>query len=264
MASVKDVAIVLRRLDYSETSQVLAMLTREHGQQRLIAKGIKRSTKTRTAVGIDLLELGNLVYTRRPGREDTLGTLIEWRQRENFAHLRRDLVRLYAAQYAAEVSSHLTEIHDPHPALFDALERLFVRLATDDAVAELGAFLWRMLKEIGLQPQLFHCVNCKRSVEREPELFFSTRLGGAVCRDCESAAVEKRRIDPAILGCLAEYAGHRLDSAPAFDRRTDKHARAVFDVLDYHLTETIGRRLRLTGPLCDALSIGLGRDMKKS
>ncbi len=37
MASVKDVAIVLRRLDYSETSQVLAMLTREHGQQRLIA-----------------------------------------------------------------------------------------------------------------------------------------------------------------------------------------------------------------------------------
>ena len=62
MAAVKDQAIVLRRLDYSETSQVLVFLTREHGLQRLIAKGIKRSTKKKYATGIDLLERGRLVF----------------------------------------------------------------------------------------------------------------------------------------------------------------------------------------------------------
>lgn len=250
MASVKDVAVVLRRLDYSETSQVLAMLTREHGQQRLIAKGIKRSTKTRTAVGIDLLELGDLIYTRRPGREDTLGTLIEWRQRENFAHLRRDLVRWYAAQYAAEVTSHLTEIHDPHPDLFDALSLFFARSATDEATAALGEYLWSMLKGIGLQPDLFHCVNCKRTVEQEPELYFSSRLGGAICRDCEPTAIEKRRIDPAIPRALAGVGKNRNGSRSA----AGTPAMSIFQLLDYHLTETAGRRLRLTGPLSDALA----------
>ncbi len=168
--------------------------------------------------------------------------------------MRRDLVRLYAAQYAAEVSSHLTEIHDPHPALFDALERLFVRLATDDAVAELGAFLWRMLKEIGLQPELFHCVNCKRSVEREPELFFSSRLGGAVCRDCETAAVEKRRIDPAIPRVLARIGANR----DGLSSVAGSPATALFPMLDYHITETVGRRLRLTAPLFDAIETQRG------
>lgn len=255
MAAVKDVAVVLRRLDYSETSQVLAMLTREHGQQRLIAKGIKRSTKTRTAVGIDLLELGHVIYSRRPGKEDTLGILIEWRQKENFSHLRRNLVRWYAAQYASEVTSHLTEVHDPHPDLFDALEAFFTRSATDDAVVALGEYLWLMLKGIGLQPDLFHCVNCKRRVDREPELFFSSRLGGAVCRDCESAAVEKRRIDPAIPRALAQIGASRNGSSTA----AGPPALALLQMLDYHLTETAGRRLRLTAPLFDALEARRGQ-----
>ena len=55
MPLVKDEAIVLRRLDSSESSQVLVFFTREHGPQRLIAKGIKRGTKQRFATGIDLL-----------------------------------------------------------------------------------------------------------------------------------------------------------------------------------------------------------------
>ena len=54
MTAIKDEAIVLRRLDYSETSQVLAFFTRDHGPRRLIAKGVKRSTKKKFATGIDL------------------------------------------------------------------------------------------------------------------------------------------------------------------------------------------------------------------
>ncbi len=61
MALISDRAIVLRRLDYSETSQILALFTREYGQVRVIAKGIKRSTRSRFAVGIDLLEVGQVV-----------------------------------------------------------------------------------------------------------------------------------------------------------------------------------------------------------
>ena len=47
-----DQAIVLGRLDYSETSQVHVLFAREHGKVRAIAKGIKRGTKKRFAAAV--------------------------------------------------------------------------------------------------------------------------------------------------------------------------------------------------------------------
>ena len=123
MASIKDNAIVLRRLDYSETSQVLAFFTRRHGQRRLIAKGVKRSTKKKFSPGIDLLEQGELVFWHRPQSESGLATLTEWRQTNLFVGLRAGLDRWYAGQYAAEITASMTQENDPHPALYDAFVR---------------------------------------------------------------------------------------------------------------------------------------------
>ena len=90
MSLISDKAIVLRRLDYSETSQILALFTREHGQVRVIAKGIKRSTRSRFAVGIDLLELGHVVWSAREDRPQNLGILTEWKQVNAFVGLREN------------------------------------------------------------------------------------------------------------------------------------------------------------------------------
>ncbi|MFQ5423708.1 MAG: DNA repair protein RecO [Phycisphaerae bacterium] len=247
MALVRDTAIVLRRLDFSETSQILAMLTREHGQQHLIAKGIKRSTKTRVAVGIDLLELGSLVYSRRTGREGTLATLTEWRQEDHFPHLRRSLVGLYAGLYAAEATTRLTEVHDPHPELFDGLVRLFRALREEGALATLGSFLWLLLKEVGLRPDLVRCVSCDRRLGQEPLLYFSSRSGGAICRDCEPAIVDKRRIDPATAAVLSEAAAESAGPLPALA------AEPAFDLMDYHIRETLSQPLRVSSSLREVL-----------
>lgn len=285
MPPVHDEAIALRRLDYSETSQVLAVFCRDHGQQRVIAKGIKRSTKTRVSVGIDLLEWGDVVYSRRPGKEDTLATLIEWRQRDNFPHLRRDLAVWYAGQYAAEVTTQLTEVHDPHPDLYAALLGLLRRLGRDELLEALGDFLCDLLREIGLGPDFGRCVACGRSIAGETVLHFSSRGGGAICRDCEGATIDKRRVTPQVAEVLAWSGGRpprsntAVDSAAHTEADTDAHtradtdagtktgtavgaarptpdprtSRAVFDLLDYHITELMSRPPRVSGPLREAL-----------
>lgn len=245
MTIAKDVAVVLRRLDYSETSQVLVVFTRRYGQQRVIAKGVKRSTKKRASVGIDLLEAGDISFSQRPDKTDVLSTLTEWRQSETFPHLRGELARLYAAQYAAEVTAQLTEVGDPHPALYDALVESFSRLAADPPLAALVRFLWILLREIGLVPDLARCMNCGRTVLEDRKLYFSSRAGGAICRDCEPHAVEKRGLDPDAARLLAGD-----DHVPRDSERTWRHA---FDLLDYHLTETMGKPARLRGPLLAAI-----------
>lgn len=246
MSLFSDIAVVLRRLDYSETSQILVLLTREHGLQRLIAKGVKRATKTRASVGIDLLEVGRLVFSRRPGKEETLATLTEWRQEETFPHLRTDLVRNYAAQYAAEVTSHQMEVHDPHPELFDGLRHFFRALKDGPPIGLLARYLWFLLTQIGLRPELSRCMGCGRSVERDPVLYFSSHQGGAICRDCEPAVVEKRRIS----GALARAFGAMGSPNPLDD---PKLAREAFDLLDYHLTELLARPPKLSAPLRAAM-----------
>ena len=42
MSRFKDQAVCIRMIDWSETSQIVALLTREHGVLRGLAKGSKR------------------------------------------------------------------------------------------------------------------------------------------------------------------------------------------------------------------------------
>jgi DNA repair protein RecO (recombination protein O) len=252
MALIKDDAIVLRRLDFSETSQVLAIFTRAHGQQRLIAKGIKRSTKQRASVGIDLLELGAVVIFQRAGHEDRMGTITEWQQRSTFPHLRASLKQWYAAQYAAEAVAQLTEVHDPHPAVFDSLASFLEQVSHRDSLSALVEFLWILLTQLGMRPELSRCMSCGNELDlaqgsgphiTAPLLYFSSREGGAICRDCEPNLVEKLRIDSAAVRGLQ---ANRIEST-----RDAAHA---FALLDYHLRETIGRPLRLSAPIKSTLA----------
>jgi len=233
MALIKDEAVVLRRLDFSESSQVLAVFTREHGQQRVIAKGVKRATRQRASVGIDLLERGDIVFSQRPGGEDRLSPLTEWRQLDNFPHLRADLARYYAGLYAGEAVAMLTEVHDPHAGLYDGLRAFLADLATGESGVLLARFLWLLLTEIGLQPELSVCTSCRRSVAGDRVLYFSSRSGGAICRDCEPASVEKFQL---AVGAAGVARGDLTDG---------KTVRAALAMLDYHITEILGRPLRV-------------------
>lgn len=234
MPAIKDQAVVLRRLDYSETSQVLVFLTREHGVRRLIAKGVRRGTKQRFATGIDLLERGQVVFIARSQGSSGLATMSEWRQSEAYLAIRQHLGALYAAQYAAEITAAMTEEADPHPALFDALVQLLSVLQDGrDMLEPLTRYQRAALVEVGLWPDLSRCVVCDKPAPAGRAAYFSAQQGGLVCRFCEPELTEKRKVAAAPLTAL------RQDAVNA------ETARPVFELLDYTISHTIGRRVAL-------------------
>jgi len=225
MNSQTDHAIVLRLTEYSETSQITTLFSERHGQLRLIAKGARRSTRKRFAAGLDLLESGEVSFL--PPRGDAqLGTLTEWVQRDTFAGLRREGLRLYGALYAAELVAALTEEADPHPELYryfaDTLRAL---CDADRPAACLPTFQADLLQTVGYAPNLTECVSCRGAITSGAPLHFSAGAGGLLCRDCELRYVEKRRISSRL-----------LETTPA-----DGDPRAWFELLNYHLT-SIARR----------------------
>lgn len=228
METRRDEALVVRLTEYSETSQIATLFTALNGLVRLIAKGARRSTKTRFAAGLDLLELGDVMFV--PPRGDAqLGTLMEWTQRDAFSGLRREALRLYGAMYAAELVTRMTEENDPHPRLYAGLVEAGRTLSgTAPAAPAIVAFQERLLHEVGYAPDLHNCVGCKHHPADRQRVYFSAGGGGIVCRDCEMHVVEKRRVPAGLLA-----------SPPS-----EGNAAEWFKLYDYYLTYLAGQRFR--------------------
>src|SRR5947207_3278004 len=122
MAAEKATALVLRTTDWSESSRIATLWTREFGRVRVLAKGGRR-LKSNFESALDLLTVCSIVLLRKSS--GSLDLLTEARVVQRFPQLRTDLAALYAAYYVAELLSDWTEDYDPHPILFDeALDAL--------------------------------------------------------------------------------------------------------------------------------------------
>src|SRR5438105_10726434 len=116
MAAEKALALVLKTTDWSESSRIVTLWTREFGKVRALAKGGRR-LKSAFENALDLLTVCSILFLRKsPG---TLDLLTEAQVVQRFPRLRDDLDALYAAYYVAELLSDWTEDYDPHPLLFD-------------------------------------------------------------------------------------------------------------------------------------------------
>lgn len=242
MAILKDQAIVLRRLDFSESSQVLLFFTREHGGQRLIAKGVKRSTKKKYGTAIDLLEHGHVTWIRKTTGESQLGTLTEWKQIEAWLGLRSELIRLNGAQYLAEITGMLTEDNDPHPRLFDALAgTLFALASGDSALSGIVGYQQTLLQEAGLWPDFERCVITDRAAPAGRPAYYSATQGGLVSRDQADTLSEKRLIPANVLDHI-----RKRDWA-------EDLAGQIFHVFNYTISHAAGKPPVTTPSLLNAL-----------
>src|SRR5688572_29788843 len=203
MPLVRDRCICLRKTEYSETSQILTLFSREHGIIRAIAKGAHRRTKAGASKfdgGVDLVDTGDAVFTHDPGRD--LATLTEWGLRDGHLGLRSNLRNMYLALYAAELVSRLVEEHDPHAELFDRLQSTLTELESARHEEAFRAFELDLLRETGYLADLANCASCGAPVTDAGPAFFSPSRGGVICRNCESAFPDRAALDPRLLRLL--------------------------------------------------------------
>lgn len=244
----RDRCLCLRKVEYSETSQILTLFGRESGLVRAIAKGAHRRTKAGASKfdgGLDLLDLGDAVFSLR--LEKDLATLTEWSLRDGHLELRRDLRALYLAQYAAELTSLLIEEHDPHSNLFDRLERTVLELPSARREEVFLAFELDLLREAGYMPNLVACANCRAPFSDREPWAFSPASGGIVCRNCEGVAPDRIPVDARLVSLvnvllrLPRQNGNLLRLPQLTRRQTDPLNR----VLAQHMQHTLGRGLRV-------------------
>lgn len=142
-------AYVLHRYDWSESSLILEVLTRNHGRMALVAKGVKKPTSQYRAVLLPLQPL-SLGW----GGDAEVRTLksAQWVG----GHVMPTGEALISGSYLNELLMRLLARDDPHPALFEHYG-LAVQLLAERADAQqliLRAFELLLLRETGLLPDL--------------------------------------------------------------------------------------------------------------
>jgi DNA repair protein RecO (recombination protein O) len=202
MPTISDSAVCIRRWDFSETSQTVSLLTREHGIIRGLAKGAKRE-KGAFSGGLDVLTRGQVVAIVRPGRE--LATLTEWHLDETYRVIRRRLDANRAGLYMADLVHHMLTDQDPHPPVFDALVEALDGLADPSQVGmALLLFQWRVLAETGYRPEVERDAETGRPLPEDAEvLAFNPRAGGIVAAPVGSDHWRVRRSTVELLRTVA-------------------------------------------------------------
>lgn len=240
MPTEKAQALVIHAIDWSETSRIVALWTREIGKVRALAKGGRRLNSTFESA-LDLLTFCDIVLVRK--FSGSLDLLTEARVRERFGRLRHDLQALYAAYYVAEMLSDWTQEHDPHPALFDEALTTLRELGAADVLAgaRLARFELILLRELGYGPALDACAHCSAPAPGGA-IAFSAAAGGVLCPSCQHRHKDRRP--------LSSVARQALDllrqPGDAWRTVVDVAARAeVRQVLNDYETYVQGRRPRL-------------------
>jgi len=242
MSAEKAQALVLRTVEFSETSLVATVFTREFGKVRGLAKGARR-LKGPFDNALDLLAACRIVFLRKSS--GGLDLFTEARLERRFRPAGRSLRSLYAAYYVGELLELLTDDYDPHPELFDgALGALAALAAGEPVPQQLLRFELTALGWLGHLPSLEQCVECGRTVEMGGRVAFSLQAGGVLCGRCRPGKKQVVSVSLGVLKAMARFAdaGSELWQQVELDQRTRGELRAV---LNHYLSNLLGRPPRM-------------------
>ncbi|MBX3442574.1 MAG: DNA repair protein RecO [Planctomyces sp.] len=204
MSTEKSDALVIRLADFSESSRVVTLFTREQGKVAALAKGAKRLRGPFEAA-LDLLSFCRVVFIRKSS--GGLDLLTEAQLTRRFAPPGRDLNALYGGYYVAELLDGLTEEHDPHPDLFDAALRTLDAIASgSDPRLPILQFELTVLKEVGRLPELDACCACHQPLELGAAARFWVSQGGLICPACSRPEYQHSEIQPGTVALLRALA----------------------------------------------------------
>lgn len=238
MPAEKAIAIVLRVVEFSETSSICTLFTREFGKIHGLAKGARRP-KGPFESALDLLSVCRVVFLRKSS--DSLDLLTEAKLERRFRPADGDLISLYAAYYVAELLGELTDDYDPHPELFDAaMQTLLALRERGTAARTILRFELTALRLLGHLPAMIHCAECGTRLATTGRLSFAMLDGGALCTDCRTGKRQIVSVNATALGLMSQFADENTEGwrKLEYDPRVMGELRGV---LNRYLSHLIGR-----------------------
>ncbi len=199
----KTEAFVLKTQPFRSTSLIATFFSKDFGKLRGVVKAVRREHEMRGAAYELFTRLEIVFYEKM--RSD-LHLVSEASIIESHDLLRTRLDTIVYASYFSELVDHLSEVHDPHPIIFDLLDFAFRFLPSVPEERLSRLFEIHLLREIGWVPYLKGCLSCREAAFEKG--FFSVAQGAIFCPHCAPKIADARPLSSEALAVLRYYATH--------------------------------------------------------
>jgi DNA repair protein RecO (recombination protein O) len=196
---IKTEAVVLSKMNYSDTSIIATLFTEDQGRLNVIVKGA-RSPKSKYGRIVDPINHLLVVFYKKESRE--LQLLSSADIIDHFQVIKEDLNRLKFAYSTVELIKNLLAEHEVNKKIFKGCVKILQRLNAGEELPEIsfGRFFIFFLKEIGYEIQIESCAICGRK-EFDNKVYYSYEKG-LICGKCKKSAVDIYDINLELLNYL--------------------------------------------------------------
>lgn len=181
--------ISLSETNYSESSKILNVLTREHGIIGIMSKGSRKMKSKLRGVSRKLMYGKYHIYYRENG----LSTLIGVDVINSFDKTVMDLKKVSYASYIIDLISQVAKQNDDEE-IFDLLKNTLLKIDENYDPEILTCILeLQALKYLGVAPSLDGCSICGNS---KNIVTLDSTAGGYICSECynQGAIVDSKTI----------------------------------------------------------------------
>lgn len=180
MSQEKTEAIMLRGIDFSETSRIVTFLCPDRGRLTCMARGVKRP-KSQLAALLETFNRLEVVYHWKESR--AVQQLSDASVLDGFAGIKGDLDKVTYAALPLEMAGKAVHDNEPSHEIYATLVQGLEGLAqwTGGVRVHIAWQMLGLLRAAGFEPSLDACVDCGQPVGPAP--VFAYR-GGVACSAC--------------------------------------------------------------------------------
>ena len=180
MSIHKTEVIVLRKMDFRETSIIVDFYSRDFGKLSGILKGI-RTEPERFASNLEPFSYNEIIFYRK--RNSSLHLVSQADKRENFSGSRQSIIKTGICSFMMELVGALMGQEDKNEEVFDLSLSCLREMETNNNPEKISTiFKIKMLSLSGFKPHFDSCVSCGNRILGESK--FSLSLGGLLCQNC--------------------------------------------------------------------------------
>ena len=235
-------AINLKSYNLNDADKIIVMYSKENGLIKGVAKGIKKP-KSKLGARMDLLVANTLQLLK--GR--SMDTIIQAQTVNHFRKTREDYDKLMLSSYVSEVVMNFGEgsesaSKDIYELLYKALNRISDSTEKKDMLIAAIKFQLKMLLIMGFCVELDTCLCCGERILEE-DMYFSTKMGGVICKDCCEPLGVKLKMHHKIRDFMQAMLQFDFDFESDYDKKAnEKVCQVCFDLLDEYIKTHTNKR----------------------
>lgn len=234
MSLEKTEGIVVRKIRWHETSNIVTSYTRDFGKVKLLAKGVFRP-KSKLTGSLELFSLIAIVFYKKERTE--LYTLSSADLLKSFSKISEEIERYAIASAGMELLDRLVTGEQSHPQIFDLALTFLANAETSDT-KKLEPLLWayalKLSACLGYRPKIDKCVVCGKRFT-SGFFLFSLERGGMVCNRCAQQDALYLRLSRESLSWLKKIQDHDFPGEFKISPKSLKEIRGfILNFLSYH------------------------------